>query len=62
MKKVWMRVGMAVNVTDKQWEKLKKQANGDDLDVPDWLLEKAKKKGEIDGDSYIPYTEFEEEW
>lgn len=62
MKTVWMRVSMTVEVTDKQWEKLKKEAKGDDLDVPDWLLEKVKKKGKIDDDSYIPYTEFEEEW
>lgn len=61
MKSIWMRVGMSVEVTDEQYEKLKEEAlNGsdryDDLETPQWLIDRIEKYGEIDGDSYIPET------
>ena len=65
MKKVWARIGMTVEVTDEQYEALRKEALNpdfpeedkvyDDLDdFPKWLLDKFEKEGEMDGDCYIP--------
>lgn len=64
MKTIWARVGMSVEVTDKQYEELRQLALNeeydeeyevyDDLELPDWLLVKFEKKGKIDGDCYIP--------
>ena len=59
MKKVWMRVGVSVEVTDEQFAELRDMstagnANYRDVDVPDWLIDLAQNNGEIDGDAYIP--------
>lgn len=71
MKTVWMRVGMTVEVTDEQYEELRKEALNetytkaygfnryDDLEAPSWLLDRIEKYGELDGDSYIPETEWD---
>ena len=62
MKTIWARVGMSVEVTDEQYEEVRKLALNDkgfyeDLeDFPDWLDEKFEKEGKIDGDYYIPET------
>ena len=59
MKKVWMRVGVSVEVSDEQFAELRDMstagnANYRDIDVPDWLIDLAQNNGEIDGDAYIP--------
>ena len=64
-KTIWARVGMIVEISDAEYEKLKREASDhnednynrgifDDIDVPDWLKEKYQKDGVVDGDSYIP--------
>lgn len=76
MKTVWIRVGTNVEVTDEQYEEIKQKAINkeysaayggdryDDLDgkeFPDWLWNKIKNDGRIDGDTYIPDTEWYKE-
>lgn len=67
MKKIWARIGMSSEVTDEEYEDLKKLAmhNGrlddlNDTDFPDWLIEKFKNKAIMDGESYIPQIVFED--
>ena len=62
-KTIWLRVGMTVPVTDKQYTKLKAMFDDEDieeLEAPDWLIKRAEKYGVIDGDSYIPWSVMEE--
>lgn len=59
MKKIWMRVGVSVEVTDEQFAELRDAStagnvNYRDVDCPDWLIELAENYGKIDGDAYIP--------
>ena len=59
MKKIWMRVGVSVEVSEEQFAELKEisttnNANYSDVDAPVWLLDLAQNNGEIDGDAYIP--------
>lgn len=72
MKTIWARIGMSVEITDEEFEKLKNTAHDPnskaygydlygDLDVTEWLLEKFQKSGKINGDSYIPQDEFDNE-
>lgn len=73
MKNIWIRVGTSVEVTDEQYEEIKKKALSseysksygyeryDDLDgneFPGWLWDKIEKRGKIDGDTYIPDTQW----
>ena len=67
MKQIWMRMGVTVNVTDKQFEQLKEMSRCerspelfDEIEAPDWLLNMVDEMGEQDGDSYIPPFQFEE--
>ena len=70
MKTVWMRVGVTVKVTDKQYEQLKEMARDNknstldhtyynEIEAPEWLLNMVDEMGKRDGESYIPPIEFE---
>ena len=68
MKKIWLRVGMKVEVSEEQYNELENMSlNGGssyrDVDAPDWLIDLVEDKGECDGDCYIPLDVFaESDW
>lgn len=72
MKKIWARIGISLEVTDEEYEGLKRQASdyipdgGDelertyhDLDLDAEMSKRFIKDGWQDGDSYIPECIFE---
>ena len=63
MKKIWMRLGVTLLVTEKEAEVLLPDANGNwDAEESKKVLERVLKRGCFtpDGDSYIPATEIEQ--
>ena len=63
MKKVHARICVSVEVTEKEFEEIKKLATEDEMfyndidenQFPDWLKERFKTEGNMfDGDTYIP--------
>lgn len=74
MKRIWARIGMSLEVTDKEFSILKGLAaelaesrgyDGDeeyyaDLELADGMVQKFMKRGTPDGESYIPAAIFEE--
>lgn len=68
MKKIWLRVGMTVEVSEEQYNELENMSldfcgNYRDVDAPDWLIDLVEDKGKCDGDCYIPLDVFaENDW
>ena len=66
MKRLWARISMELEVSDEEYEKLKKQSMCGQFDVSlehdnAELAERFLKDGTIANDSYIPYCIFEDE-
>lgn len=70
-KKIWIRVGMSVTMSEMEYQKVravafdKKRSEELGFEVfrelgleyfPDWFQDRVRKEGVIDGDSYIPDT------
>lgn len=68
LKTVQVIIRMCVDVTDEEYSKLYDEASAKlkkgcsifNADIPDWLMEKIKKKGRIDAGSYIPALFFDD--
>lgn len=54
MKTIWARISMALEVTDKEYERFKDDRFAYERNIPDELAERFLKEGELSGDSYIP--------
>ena len=66
MKRLWARISMELEVSDEEYEKLKKQSMYGQFDVSlehdnAYLAERFLKDGTIANDSYIPYCIFDDE-
>lgn len=54
-KTIWARISMSLEVSDEEYEKLKKDNNDDiEFDSDSELAERFLKDGWLDGVSYIP--------
>lgn len=54
-KRLWARIGMSCEVSDIEYEQLQYLMKEKPLDAAIMLHELFNKKGEIDGDCYLPY-------
>lgn len=56
MKKLWARIGMELEVTDEEYERIKDKARNDDYDFDegDDLAKRFISDGKLSGESYIP--------
>jgi len=53
MKRIWMRVGMAVNLTDDMYDELVNASNEGDCNALYHLFETMIKNSELCGETYI---------
>lgn len=54
-KKVWIRLGATVQLTDEEYNYLKKRyIKGETIEISDYLAKELIKRAIVDGDSYIP--------
>ena len=54
MKKLWARIGMSCEVTDKEHEKLATLMNENPLEAAHQLHELFMARGSFDGNDYLP--------